>query len=130
MANRTARRLAITQISLACCALEASAGIETWLSTQSVRDGGEADLNVLVVSGTITYANEHLVVQAYEQLAEPGFVMAFGVCAISGGPYWDSYAVRPGISGLVPVDLLVPGCPPTPADLVTALDTVAAGGVL
>lgn len=88
-------------------------------------DQAEPDLNVLVVAGTVTRANSHLVAEAFESLAEPRAVVAFGVCTISGGPYWDSYAVLPGIAELVPVDVFVPGCPPLPSDLTLVLSDLA-----
>jgi len=52
---------------------------------------------------------------------EPKVVVAFGACAISGGPYWDSYSVISGAHELVPVDIQVPGCPPGPEELAAAL---------
>ena len=52
-------------------------------------------------------------------------MVAYGVCACSGGPYWDSYAVTKGVDTLVPVDVYVPGCPPTPDALREVLDGVA-----
>lgn len=77
--------------------------------------------HILVVAGTVTNALAPTVKLAYEQLAEPKVVIAFGVCAISGGPYWDSYSVLNGADHLIPVDLMVPGCPPAPEDLALAL---------
>lgn len=77
--------------------------------------------HILVIAGTVTHALAPTVKHAYEQLAEPKVVIAFGVCAISGGPYWDSYSVLNGAGHLFPVDLMVPGCPPAPEDLAAAL---------
>jgi NADH-quinone oxidoreductase subunit B len=80
-----------------------------------------AGANVLVVSGTITDVSAPAVLAAYEQLAEPRYVLSFGACANTGGPYWDSYSVTKGVDQLVPVDVHVPGCPPRPDTLAQAL---------
>lgn len=120
--------MSVTELNLACCAVEAAEGVELWRSSergQAASDAASPDLNVLVVAGTVTNGHTELVRTTYEQLAEPRAVIAFGVCTISGGPYWDSYSVHPGIADLVPVDAMVPGCPPQPSDVVTALDELA-----
>lgn len=113
------------QAGLACCGVEA-AGISEHnadLVTQAgatIADPDEA-ANILVVAGTLTTALAPVIKSAFDQLAEPRVVVAFGVCAITGGPYWDSYSVLPGAAQVVPVDINVPGCPPSPSDLRAAL---------
>ena len=93
-----------------------------------VKDAGatisseDQSANILVVAGTVTKALAAEVLKAYENLTEPKVVVAFGVCAITGGPYWDSYSVLPGANELIPVDINVPGCPPSPHDLAAALN--------
>lgn len=123
-----AHPLRVTLISMACCSVEAATGLTEFdnIST-GLPDLGAPDsaLNVLVVAGTVTRLNSHLVRAAFDRLPQPRAVVAFGVCTISGGPYWDSYAVLPGIGDLVPVAVFVPGCPPHPSDLSAALDTLA-----
>jgi NADH-quinone oxidoreductase subunit B len=71
----------------------------------------QADL--LMVVGTITQRQAPILRRVYEQMAEPKWVVSFGACTSSGGPY-DNYAVLQGIDRIVPVHLYIPGCPPRP----------------
>ena len=79
---------------------------------------------MLVVAGTVTTRLAPALVEAFAALPEPRAVLAFGACAATGGPYWDSYSVLPGAHEVVPVDAWVPGCPPRPEDLVAGLAEV------
>jgi NADH-quinone oxidoreductase subunit B len=113
----------VLEAGLACCGVEAGAVDVIDQALESVLiDANAASLaHILVVAGTVTHALADTVRKAYDDLAEPRVVVAFGACAITGGPYWDSYSVIPGADHLVPVDFHVPGCPPTPQDLARAL---------
>jgi NADH-quinone oxidoreductase subunit B len=71
----------------------------------------QADL--LMVVGTITHRQAPILKKVYDQMAEPKWVVAFGACTCSGGPY-NNYAVVQGIDTLIPVDVYLPGCPPRP----------------
>jgi len=71
----------------------------------------QADL--LMVVGTISHRNAPILKKVYDQMAEPKWVMAFGACTCSGGPY-NNYATVQGIDTIIPVDIYVPGCPPRP----------------
>ena len=109
----------ILELGLACCAVEASA-VELVTDASALVETNrfeQARDHILIVAGTITKALANTVKEAYEKLAEPKVVIAFGVCAISGGPYWDSYSVVNGADQIIPVDFMVPGCPPSPEDL-------------
>ena len=71
----------------------------------------QADL--LLVAGTITEKMAPVLVHVYRQMLEPKFVISMGACASSGG-FYRSYHVLQGIDKVIPVDVFVPGCPPTP----------------
>jgi NADH-quinone oxidoreductase subunit B len=71
----------------------------------------QADL--LLVAGTITEKMAPVLVHIYEQMLDPKYVISMGACASSGG-FYRAYHVLQGIDKVIPVDVFVPGCPPTP----------------
>ena len=127
------RRLAVEPLDLACCAVEVASARHA-LGTGVLSADGEAgsapapgpvDAYVLLVAGTVTLAGADVVRARFEELPEPRRVVAYGACATTGGPYWDSYAVVPGVAELLPVDVVVPGCPPPPSSVLEALAVLA-----
>jgi NADH-quinone oxidoreductase subunit B len=78
----------------------------------------QADL--LMIVGTINCKQAPVLKRVYEQMCEPKWVMAFGVCASSGG-FYDNYATLQGADRVVPVDVYVPGCPPRPEQVLDGL---------
>jgi NADH-quinone oxidoreductase subunit B len=108
----------------ACCGMEymATAGprydharFGTELPRFSPR---QADL--LMVVGTITHKQAPILRNIYEQMADPKWVISFGVCASSGG-FYRNYATVQGIDTIIPVDVYIPGCPPRPEAVIDAL---------
>ena len=76
--------------------------------------------DLMMVVGTINHKQAPVLRRIYEQMCEPKWVMAFGVCATSGG-FYDNYAVLQGIDKVIPVDVYVPGCPPRPETVIDAI---------
>ena len=88
----------------------------------------KADL--LLVAGPVTENMRAALVAAYEAMPEPKIVVAMGVCAIDGGVFGRTFAVCGGAEAAVPVDVVIPGCPPPPLAVIHGLlvATGRAGG--
>ena len=113
--------LSVLDLGLACCAVEFAAAVASHPEFVPLEDPRAGSPEVLVVSGTVTDAMAPAVHRVHAQLASPSYVVSFGSCANSGGPYWDSYCVTKGVDQLLPVDVWVPGCPPRLEALVHGL---------
>lgn len=113
---------------LACCAIEmiATAASRYDLSRfgMEVMRPSARQADMLIVSGTVTKKMVPQIVRLYNQMPEPKYVIAMGACASGGGPFKEGYNVVSGIDKFVPVDVYIPGCPPTPQALLHGLITL------
>jgi NADH-quinone oxidoreductase subunit B len=109
---------------LACCAIEMMAigtarydiarfGMERFSATPR-----QADL--MIVAGRVSQKMAPVLRQIYDQMANPKWVIAMGVCSSSGGMF-NNYAIVQGVDHVVPVDIYLPGCPPRPEMLMDAI---------
>ncbi|MGI0045583.1 MAG: NADH-quinone oxidoreductase subunit B [Nitrosotalea sp.] len=109
-------------LETACCSVEFGAAssprydVERFGIIEAFGSLRQCDL--IVVMGTITRKMAPRLRMVYDQMPDPKYVIAMGACAITGGLYFDSYNVLPGIDGILPVDIYVPGCPPRPETLI------------
>jgi NADH-quinone oxidoreductase subunit B len=122
----------VLDAGLACCAVECAAGLRRVGTPETGREAGaerapaREQACVLIVAGTVTDKLAPLVLRAYERMPDRRYVISFGACSNSGGPYWDSYCVTKGVDQFIPVDVYVPGCPPRPEALLHGLDVLDA----
>jgi NADH-quinone oxidoreductase subunit B len=110
---------------IACCAIEMMATNNARYDFS--RFGSELfrpsprQADLIIIPGPVNKKLQPLVERVYQQMADPKYVIAMGNCAISGGPFRDSYTVLPGVDSFLPVDVYIPGCPPRPEALIYGL---------
>lgn len=106
---------------LACCAIEMMSTVASRFDL--ARFGSEAfratprQADVMIIAGRLSKKMAPVLRQIYDQMPEPKWVISMGACASTGGVY-NNYAIVQGADQVVPVDIYVPGCPPSPDALI------------
>jgi NADH-quinone oxidoreductase subunit B len=113
------------QFGLACCAIEmismAASRFDVARFGSEIFRASPRQADLMIVAGTVTKKMAPQVVRLYNQMAEPKYVISMGACATSGGPFHKGYNVLKGVDRFIPVDIYIPGCPPTPDALLEGL---------
>ena len=121
-----ARKFSIFQYPFvtACCGMEYMATATSHYDMDRFGAGfprfSPRQADVLFVVGTISHKLAPVLRRVYDQMAEPKWVVAFGVCTCTGG-FYDNYATVMGIDTIMPVDIYIPGCPPRPENVLDGL---------
>jgi NADH-quinone oxidoreductase subunit B len=108
----------------ACCAIEFMGAASSVFDIS--RFGAELvrfsprQSDMIIVAGTINYKLGPVLRRIYDQICEPKYVISMGACACSGG-FYDNYATIQGIDHIIPVDVFIPGCPPRPDAILSAV---------
>lgn len=110
---------------LACCAIEmictAASRFDLARFGMEIMRPSPRQSDLMIISGTVTKKMIPIIVRLYNQMPEPKYVLAMGACASGGGPFKEGYNVVSGVDKFIPVDVYVPGCPPTPQALLNGL---------
>ena len=121
-----ARKFSIFQYPFvtACCGMEYMATATAHYDMDRFGAGfprfSPRQADVLFVVGTISHKIAPVLKRVYDQMTEPKWVVAFGVCTCTGG-FYDNYATVMGIATIIPVDIYIPGCPPRPENVLDGL---------
>ena len=109
---------------LACCAIEmictATSRFDFSRFGMEIMRPSPRQADLMIVAGTVTKKMIPQIVRLYNQMPEPKYVIAMGACASGGGPFKEGYNVVSGVDEYIPVDVYVPGCPPTPQALLNS----------
>ena len=105
------------QFGLACCAIEmiatATAGVDIARFGSEAMRASPRQADLMIVSGRVSQKMAPILRTVYDQMPEPKWVISMGACASCGGVF-NNYAIVQGVDKIVPVDVFIPGCPPTP----------------
>ena len=108
-------------MGIACCAIEmictAASRFDFARFGMEVMRPSPRQADLMIVSGTVTKKMIPVIVRLYNQMPEPKYVVSMGACASGGGPFKEGYSVVSGVDTYIPVDVYIPGCPPTPQAL-------------
>ncbi|HUZ65449.1 MAG TPA: NADH-quinone oxidoreductase subunit NuoB [Acetobacteraceae bacterium] len=84
--------------------------------------------DVLLVTGPVSANMRDALLRTWEAVPDPKWVVAVGDCAVDGGVFKGSYAIAGGIDAVLPVDLVIAGCPPTPGQIIDGLRALVEAG--
>jgi NADH-quinone oxidoreductase subunit B len=112
------------QFGLACCAIEmmstAASRFDLARFGAEVMRASPRQADLMIVAGRVAQKMAPVLRQIYDQMPDPKWVISMGACASCGGVF-NNYAIVQGVDRVVPVDVYVPGCPPTPEGLLDGI---------
>lgn len=121
-----ARKVSLYNVTfgLACCAIEmmstGSTPYDLGRFGMEVFRPSPRQADMIMISGRVSHKMAPVIRQVYDQMSDPKWVVAMGVCASSGGMF-NNYAVVPGVDHILPVDIYIPGCPPRPEAVIDGI---------
>ena len=113
---------------MSCCGLEFQSALGPrydWERFGTILVDNPANADLLIVDGPVNKQSKNQVLEVYNLMRSPKFVISMGSCANSGGMFFsEDSSINCGVDSIVPVDIFVPGCPPRPEAMINALITL------